>query len=153
MTTAHATREHLPRGRPRTSRTDTVSRVQELIEQQHWPLRLVDLCRAAGVSERTLRTIIREQFDLGPSRYLRLRRLQMLHGALSRADPGGSTVASVAARFGYSHGGRMASEYQALFGEYPSQTLGRAFTEADAQGEDSAAASTGETASGMGPRV
>ncbi|HEY5849255.1 MAG TPA: helix-turn-helix domain-containing protein [Lysobacter sp.] len=99
---------------------------------------MVDLCQAAGVSERTLRTIIHEQFDLGPSRYLRLRRLQMLHAALSHADPGGNTVASVAARFGYAHGGRMASEYQTLFGEYPSQTLGREFAGPGMPGERSA---------------
>lgn len=115
------------RGRPRASRTDTVARVLELIDLQHWPLHLSDLCRAAGVSERTMRTIINEQFDVGPSQYLRLRRLQMLHDALAHADPHGATVATVSSRFGYAHGGRMASEYLELFGEYPSQTLGRAF--------------------------
>ena len=123
-------REHAVRGRPRTSRVATVSRVLELIDQQHWPLRLADLCRVTGISERTLRTIIKEQFDLGPSRYLRLRRLQMLHDALQRASPYDTTVAAISARLGYAHGGRMASEYHELFGEYPSQTLGHPFAQA-----------------------
>lgn len=123
---------HVARGRPRASRSDTVSRVLELISQQQWPLHLADLCKAAGVSERTMRTIIKEQFDLGPSRYLRMRRLQMLHDALALASPYGTTVAAVSARFGYTHGGRMASEYHDLFGEYPSQTLGNLFVEANA---------------------
>lgn len=126
------------RGRPRASRSETVCRVQELIGQQQWPLHMADLCRAAGVSERTMRTIIKEQFDLGPSRYLRLRRLQMLHDALAQASPYSTTVAAVSARFGYAHGGRMASEYHDLFGEYPSQTLGNPFAQAD--GEHPAAA-------------
>ncbi len=130
-------RQHAARGRPRTSRVDTVSRVLELIDQQHWPLRLADLCRVTGISERTLRTIIKEQFDLGPSRYLRLRRLQMLHDALAHASPYDTTVAAISARFGYAHGGRMASEYHELFGEYPSQTLGHPFVQAS--GDSSAA--------------
>ncbi len=123
-------RGHVARGRPRASRVDTVSRVLELIDQQQWPLRLADLCRVTGISERTLRTIIKEQFDLGPSRYLRLRRLQMLHDALEHASPYDTTVAAISARFGYAHGGRMASEYHELFGEYPSQTLGHQFVQA-----------------------
>ncbi len=126
-------REHAARGRPRASRVDTVSRVLELIDQQHWPLRLADLCRVTGISERTLRTIIKEQFDLGPSRYLRLRRLQMLHDALANASPYDTTVAAISARFGYAHGGRMASEYHELFGEYPSQTLGNQLAQARSQ--------------------
>lgn len=128
-------RRHV-RGRPRTSRDDTVARVLQLIDQQQWPLHLADLCRAAGVSERTMRTIIKEQFEVGPSRYLRMRRLQMLHDALANADPHGATVAAVSARFGYAHGGRMASEYHLLFGEYPSQTLGREFLAVDPRSDD-----------------
>lgn len=131
-------REQAARGRPRASRVDTVARVLELIDQQHWPLRLADLCRVTGISERTLRTIIKEQFDLGPSRYLRLRRLQMLHDALAHASPYDATVAAISARFGYAHGGRMASEYHELFGEYPSQTLGHQV--AQARSESSAGA-------------
>ncbi|UNK50862.1 helix-turn-helix domain-containing protein [Lysobacter sp. S4-A87] len=126
-----STAQRHARGRPRASRDGTVASVLQLIDQQRWPLHLADLCRVAGVSERTMRTIIKEQFELGPSRYLRLRRLQMLHDALAHADRHGATVAEVSARFGYAHGGRMASEYHQLFGEYPSQTLGRDFPASD----------------------
>ncbi|MFC3814847.1 helix-turn-helix domain-containing protein [Lysobacter sp. GCM10012299] len=139
---------HPARGRPRASRNDVVARVLLVIDQQQWPLRLADLCRVTGISERTLRTIIKEQFDLGPSRYLRLRRLQMLHDALAQASPYGTTVAAVAARFGYTHGGRMASEYHDLFGEYPSQTLGSPFAEGDVAGDVEA---DGDSAAETGP--
>jgi transcriptional regulator GlxA family with amidase domain len=112
-------------GRPRASREEVMARVLPLMDQPQGPVRLVDLCRAAGVSERTLRTIFKEQFGLGPNRYLRMRRLALLASALANADPHNDTVAAIAARFGYTHGGRMASEYRALFGEHPHATLGR----------------------------
>ncbi|SER77841.1 Helix-turn-helix domain-containing protein [Azotobacter beijerinckii] len=60
---------------------------------------------------------------MGPSRYLRLRRLHLLRAALAVADHRHDTVMAIAMRFGYSDCGHMASEYYALFGEYPSATL------------------------------
>lgn len=87
------------------------------------PPRLSELCRAAGVSERTLRTAFTATLGMAPARYLRLRRLHLLRAALAVADPQQSSVAVIARRFGYSDCGRMAADYHALFGEYPSATL------------------------------
>lgn len=83
------------------------------------------LGEAAGVSERTLRSLFKKTFGIAPNRYLRVRRLEMIRVTLAAADPGSQTVSGVARRFGYSDAGRMAAEYRALFGEYPSATLGR----------------------------
>lgn len=87
--------------------------------------RLAELCRLVGVSERTLRTAFVVTLGMAPARYLRLRRLHLLRAALAMADHHNASVATVAARFGYTDHGRMAARYHALFGEYPSATLER----------------------------
>lgn len=87
--------------------------------------RLSELSRAAGVSERTLRTAFIAILGMAPTRYLRLRRLHLLRAALAVAEPQQSSVATIAAGFGYTDLGRMAAQYQALFGEFPSATLQR----------------------------
>ncbi|MBT2298130.1 helix-turn-helix domain-containing protein [Pseudomonas fluorescens] len=87
--------------------------------------RLSELCRAAGVSERTLRTAFIATLGMAPTRYLRLRRLHLLRAALAVADQSHASVATIAVRFGYTDCGRMAAAYHALFGEFPSATLQR----------------------------
>lgn len=89
------------------------------------PPRLAELCRGLGVSERTLRSAFVAILGVAPARYLRLRRLHLLRAALAVADPRQTGVAELARRFGYTDGGRMAADYHALFGEYPSATLQR----------------------------
>jgi AraC-like DNA-binding protein len=111
-------------GREPLSRAAVVSRVVALIDAKpHASFQLSDLCAVAGVSERTLRTIIREQFGIGPKKLLRTRKLHSIRMALRLADGRAETVSSVAARFGLSDAGRMAKDYYALFGEYPGTTL------------------------------
>lgn len=118
------------RGPPRLSREATLVRVQALLDQHGGrPLHVADLCKAARVSERTLRSLFLQAFDVGPGRYLRVRRLYLIQAALAVADPRHETVAGVARRFGCSDGGRMASDYHALFGEYPRATLLRGVNE------------------------
>lgn len=85
--------------------------------------RLAELCRAAGVSERALRTAFIATLGMAPARYLRLRRLHLLRAALAVADQNHTSVAVIAQRFGYTDCGRMAADYYTLFGEYPSTTL------------------------------
>lgn len=87
--------------------------------------RLTELCSATGVSERTLRKAFIATLGMAPARYLRLRRLHLLRAALALADQSHSSVAVIAQRFGYTDCGRMAADYNALFGEYPSTTLQR----------------------------
>ena len=86
-------------------------------------LTVADLATAAGVSERTLREAFQEYFGMGPARYLKLRTLNLIRKALQNADPSMSTVTRVATQFGVWDLGRMAHNYQLLFGEFPSETL------------------------------
>jgi transcriptional regulator GlxA family with amidase domain len=86
-------------------------------------LYLSEICAAIGTTERTLHRCCQEQLGFGPKRYLLLRRPHMAQRALRHAEPANTTVASVAASFGFWDFGRFASAYQNTFGETPSVTL------------------------------
>lgn len=86
-------------------------------------LYLPELCAEIGVPERTLRACCQEQLGMGPKRYLMLRRMHLAHRVLSEAAAATTTVADIAARFGFWQFGRFAGAYQTLFGEPPSATL------------------------------
>jgi AraC-like DNA-binding protein len=89
------------------------------------PLYIPEICKATGVSERTLRACCHEQLGIGPKRYLLLRRLNLARQALRKAAPGTVTVTDVATRYGFWHFGLFANHYRSLFGEAPSVTLHR----------------------------
>lgn len=89
------------------------------------PLYLTDLCKAVGVSDRTLRNCCYEYLGMGPKRYLWLRRMHQARQALQSADSGAATVTDVAMNYGFGELGRFAVAYRALFGERPSTTLRR----------------------------
>jgi transcriptional regulator GlxA family with amidase domain len=94
-------------------------------ENPDQPLYIPELCRAIGVSERTLRVCCQEQLGVGPKRYLQLRRLHLARRALRAARRDAATVTDIATRYGFWHFGRFAGEYQLLFDEAPSVTLHR----------------------------
>jgi AraC family ethanolamine operon transcriptional activator len=115
-----------PIGRPHLSRELVIWRALELIRaHEGQPLFTSDLCRAAGVSERTLRRTFEEHFGVGPIRLLKMRQLREIRAALVAADPKVDTVASLAGRFGVWDLSLFARNYRRLFGESPSQTLRR----------------------------
>jgi AraC-like DNA-binding protein len=90
------------------------------------PLRAADLVREARVPLRTLQAAFQREFGVGPMRYLRELRLTRAHAALLEADPATVRVTDIAADWGFEHGGKFASAYQARYGELPSATLRRA---------------------------
>ncbi|BDU16692.1 helix-turn-helix domain-containing protein [Lysobacter auxotrophicus] len=73
-------------------------------------------------------------FGMTPSRYLRLRRLHQLRTALLMADPLLRTVGEICCTLRLSDAGRVAHEYHALFGEFPSCTLARRVVDCTNQG-------------------
>lgn len=114
-------------GRPKVARGQVISRVLALMDARAGQSLLVDdLCRAADVSERTLRSVFHEYFGVGPIQLLRLRQLREVRLALLAADSAHDTVASVIARFGIWDFSLFARKYKALYGESPAFTLRKA---------------------------
>lgn len=85
---------------------------------------LTAIAAAAGVGPRALQRAFRRALDTTPLHQLRSIRLERACADLRAADADdGTTVASVAARWGFGHPGRFASEYRSRFGISPSETL------------------------------
>jgi len=82
------------------------------------------LAAAVGVPERTLKRCCAQILGTSPSRYLRLRRLNLVRSELRRADPATASVTEIAQRFQFSEPKRFAGAYRRLFGELPATTLG-----------------------------
>jgi AraC family ethanolamine operon transcriptional activator len=86
------------------------------------PVRIEDLCRVTGVSERTLRNLFYRNFGMGPHQYLTVTRLHDVRAAIRESGPG-AQVSSICADFGIWDFGRFAGQYRRLFGNLPSQEL------------------------------
>lgn len=86
-----------------------------------------EICRAIGVSNRTLTTCCNEALGMSPGRYLKLRQMHLARRALKQADARTTTVTAIATENGFWDLGRFATAYHGLFGELPSMTLRRAF--------------------------
>jgi AraC-like DNA-binding protein len=87
------------------------------------PFRVGELADLAGVSVRALQAIFRRHVGMTPMAYLRDLRLTAVHEELRRAEPGATTVALVANRWGFSHLSRFAAAYRQRYGVSPSVTL------------------------------
>lgn len=85
-------------------------------------LQVEDLCRATRVSRRTLQRCFVNVMGVSPVHYLRLSRLTHARQMLLEGTPG-QRIQDVLGRLGIWHASRFASEYRALFGELPSQTV------------------------------
>jgi adenylate cyclase len=81
-----------------------------------------ELAAACGVSERTLHRHFRRFVGLPPLAHLRRLRLAAARAELLACE-GRASVTEIAARLGFLHMGRFASDYGRRFGEPPSATL------------------------------
>ena len=116
----------MKQGRQWIPRTQIIRAAMDFIDPRNGEyITVADLASAAGVSERTLRAAFQESFGMGPARYLKLRTLHLIRNTLRNSDPSLTTVTGVASGFGVWELGRMAHDYQFLFGELPSETLRR----------------------------
>lgn len=84
------------------------------------------LAAQLGVSERSLQASFREHLGTTPGAKLKQLRLEAVREALLNASAERDTVTRLAPDVGgFYHLGRFASEYLAMFGEHPSETLRR----------------------------
>jgi AraC family ethanolamine operon transcriptional activator len=86
-------------------------------------LRMVDLCEATQVSERTLQYAFKKCLGISPMNYLKRHRLHQVRHRLKQCRAEETTVTSVACQFGFFHFGDFSQSYKTQFGELPSETL------------------------------
>ena len=89
------------------------------------PLRIGQLCRELGVSERTLRDAFYKLTDTSPLAYLKTRRLNQVYRELHDSDPSETRIKQRVYANGFYHLGHFCQDYKQLFGELPSETLRR----------------------------
>jgi AraC family ethanolamine operon transcriptional activator len=107
---------------PPPAREIAIRRSLDLIDATiREPLSVVDLCRVAGVSRRTLEYAFRERFELSPNAYMLSRRLDGVRAEL-RQNHDGQPITRIANQWGFNHLSRFAALYRRQFGELPSQT-------------------------------
>jgi AraC-like DNA-binding protein len=94
-------------------------------EHAHEPVTVDDVAAAVHVSTRGLQAAFRRSLGVTPGEALRRARLDGVRQELLGADPGATTVAAVARRWGFLHLGHLAAAYRRAHGELPSETLRR----------------------------
>ena len=111
-----------PRGRPRDA--VVAQAIAHVRARRREPLTVTALCRAAGVSERTLRRAFAERLGVSPKAYLIAHRLNGVRKDLRSASLRNEsvTVSRIARRWGFRHRGQLAEAYRTAFGELPSET-------------------------------
>jgi transcriptional regulator GlxA family with amidase domain len=111
-------------GDPRTARSRLVQHAVEFLSSHAAEgVRIGDLSRVAGVSERTLRKAFHTVHGLSPKQFDLRQRLFGARRALCRVDATRKTVTTIACEFGFFELGRFSRAYKAAFGESPSQTI------------------------------
>jgi AraC-like DNA-binding protein len=91
------------------------------------PITLTEIAIAANLSPRGLQAAFRRHLDTTPLAQLRSVRMERAHRDLQNAEPGNTSVAALAARWGFTHLGRFAVDYRRRYGSSPSQTLRTSF--------------------------
>lgn len=86
---------------------------------------LAGIAEAAHVSVRAVQLAFRRHLDTTPMAYLRRVRLDHAHRTLVEADFRTTTVAAVAARWGFANHSRFTAVYRTAYGVLPSDTLKR----------------------------
>jgi len=117
--------------RPQRHAKASLNRSRQLIHKaedfcgQHpnQPLRIGQLCRELGVSERTLRDAFYKLTDTSPLAYLKTQRLNQVYRELHDGEPREVLIKQFAYDNGFYHLGHFSRDYKQLFGELPSETL------------------------------
>ncbi|HAN25347.1 MAG: AraC family transcriptional regulator [Microbacterium sp.] len=90
------------------------------------PFSIDDLAAAVHASARHVQQTFRARLGTTPGAYVRRQRLLRVRADLLAGDARrGTSVAGVAERWGFGHGGRFAGWYREEFGETPAETLHR----------------------------
>jgi AraC family ethanolamine operon transcriptional activator len=118
--------EPAPLAAPLRPRRDVALRAEAFLRRSlDEPVRIEDVCAAVRASRPTLHASFRATLGTSPMAYLKSLRLSAARKDLEGARRG-TTVAAVTAKWGFFRLGAFSGDYRAMFGEKPSETLGRA---------------------------
>lgn len=110
-------------GAPRLAAEAHASRAVAWVTRHYGEqIEVSDWAAAVGLSVRHLQKVMRDVYGCGPVQYLQHLRLHEAHHLLRHPHPE-LTVTGVARACGFTHLGRFAAAYRALFGVTPSTTL------------------------------
>lgn len=87
------------------------------------PITVTQIAEAAGASARAVQIAFRRHLDTTPMAYLRRVRLAGAHEELLARDPQTTTVAEIAAQWGFPDQSRFTGAYRSSYGCTPGQTL------------------------------
>lgn len=86
---------------------------------------ILDLCTVTHSSRSLLFDAFRDRLGVSPHQFLIKQRLTRARKLLRSSSQESTTVASIAMECGFGHLARFSAYYKQIFGEYPSETLGR----------------------------
>lgn len=89
------------------------------------PPPMAEICKQAGVSQRTLQYAFQDVYHMTPKAYLNAIRLNGVRRQLRALTQQSTRVADSANEWGFWHMGQFAKDYLRLFGETPSATLAK----------------------------
>ena len=103
-------------------RKQVVDRVRHHLDiNQDRAVNITELCHSVGTCRRTLQYSFESIIGVSPIKYMRALRLNGARRSLLTTN-GNLSVAEAAANWGFLHMSQFAKDYQALFGELPSDT-------------------------------
>lgn len=97
--------------------------VEYIHEKSAEPITPSDLVEATGVSMRTLQAGFSKYYNLGPSAYIKQLKMRKVRDALQVSNHLETTVAEIAANWGFYNPCNFTVNYKKLFGETPFETL------------------------------
>ncbi len=113
-----------PESRHSVDKTEVWKRIEAFFNNPPEPnIKVMDLCRIARVSERTLLRLFKVRFGISPKTYINMVRLNGLHRDLKKTGMGKVKIVEIANRWGFWHMGQLAKDYKKMFKELPSETL------------------------------
>jgi len=98
--------------------------VDYINENLYLPIKLPELSREIGVSERNLRYIFNSQAGISPKRFIQNLKLNWVRKEM-KYNLSGKGINDISSQMGFWHSGQFAADYKKLFNELPSATIGK----------------------------
>lgn len=111
----------IPQFTPSEKRAITIK--QQLFRHMDANVNISALAKKHNISERSLQNAFKSLYDITPTKFIRLLKLNHVHHELTEKSSKETSVIRVAQKWGFEHMGKFSAYYTELFGENPSLTL------------------------------